>query len=449
MEEKEIWYDFTAAQNVTLLQCKFTLYKRVINILSSTTSDTPLDFKILKKALDLTIERNDCLRIEFKKRNGKWQQRFLPSRPLDHVEELTFSTKEEQDAFIDRETKHAIKWKKNISFTPYFIHTYDNKDMVFLKVSHLVLDLYGLNNIYNDLFACYDALKNGTPLPVEPGSYEEVVKRDLKQQQDPSYLQSNREFFETFLKEHEMPYYTGIHGPDEPIWQKQVAKGRHSMKMFFIHCDTTSTVYPLAKATVEKAIKYSTEHKYSLANVLFYIMSITASHLNGNVKYASPIELCNCRATKQEKTSGGTKAQSLSAYTVMDYEKSFQDNMEAFSKSQAILYRHIGFPDVEFEAMRNKIYKKPMLEILYSICFSLVPFKKTPGRTFQAYSNHKGALPCYIDLMYDVDSSEIEIVFDYQTKTHTEENIRDFVAMYDKNINALLDTPNMLLKELP
>ena len=45
MENLEL-YELSPAQEVPALQCKYTLFKRVINILASITSEDELDFEI-------------------------------------------------------------------------------------------------------------------------------------------------------------------------------------------------------------------------------------------------------------------------------------------------------------------------------------------------------------------------------------------------------------------
>ena len=68
---------------------------------------------------------------------------------------LRGKTKEEQDAFFAEYRKHKIQYMKGVVFEVNFAKTYDNKFMVILKVCHLVLDMYGINNIYKDLFDVY------------------------------------------------------------------------------------------------------------------------------------------------------------------------------------------------------------------------------------------------------------------------------------------------------
>ena len=76
MEERKL-YKFTNSQDVVRLQCKYTLFKRVMNICMGAITDEPFDFDLMKKALNKVIERMDCLRIRFVKKDGELMQYFI------------------------------------------------------------------------------------------------------------------------------------------------------------------------------------------------------------------------------------------------------------------------------------------------------------------------------------------------------------------------------------
>ena len=72
-------YNLSASQDVAHFQCKYSLYKRVINILSSITIDEEVNFELMDQAFKLLVERNDCLRIRFFKKKGNLMQYFSDS----------------------------------------------------------------------------------------------------------------------------------------------------------------------------------------------------------------------------------------------------------------------------------------------------------------------------------------------------------------------------------
>jgi len=442
MEDLKL-YELTNSQEVVMLQCKYTLFKRVINIITSMSTKEELDFDLMKKALNIVIERNDCLRLRFVKKKGKMMQYFLKEDKIEQVPILEFKTAQEQDAFVKNLRKSAIKYMQGKVIEPYFIKTFDGKYMVLLKVCHLVLDIYGLNVIYKDLFAVYNSLKNNQDLPEAPIPFEAVVKHEVVKKNNKENHQKNLEFFTKLLQEREEPYYAGLHGNNNSIWQKQLKKNKRAMKMFFINCDTEGYIHNIDKETTKKVFAYCEKVKQSPANFLFFALSVTAGRLNNNTDKMLPLELYNCRTNYETKNCAGTKVQSLGCYTTLDYNKTFQENFDKFCADQRRLYRYIGFADMEFEQLLHKSYKSSMLETYYSLTYSFIPYELSEDLNFEIYSNGKCALPAYLAQFYNVKTGEMAMAYDCQTKIISEQGIADFHKKYLKVLNTIIERPEM------
>ena len=52
-------YNLNPTQDVAYMQSQYSLYKRVINILSSITLGEEVDFALMNQAFKLLVERND------------------------------------------------------------------------------------------------------------------------------------------------------------------------------------------------------------------------------------------------------------------------------------------------------------------------------------------------------------------------------------------------------
>lgn len=446
-ENMEQLYELTPSQDVVELQCKYTLFKRIINISSSATKDEIVDFDIMQKAFNLIIARNDCLRIKFIKKNKRLMQYFVKPFTVE-IPRYSFSTKEEQEEFINKYKIKKIPYRKGTTFEVLFIKTYDNKSMVFMKVTHTILDIYGINIIYKDLFSVYDALVNNKELPQPPTSYEEVVKKDLTKKFDAEFNKSNIEFWNNYFNDKKEPRYIGIHGPENPIYQKQIKKNKNGMKMFFLANQTNCTKQLISKDVVEKIIEFCKNNSCSMENFLFYCFNLVSAKLNNNTETAINLELYNCRGTLLEKKTAGTKAQSLGVYMTFDYSQDFLTNFKNFMDNYNTISRHIGFLDTEFEMLLNKRYKKPLLNTFYSATFSLVPIQKPEGVEIQLYSNGRFVLPSYIALMFNIDTHDIDMVYDYQRKIISQENIETFHKSYVSAMEQILDNPEINIKEV-
>ena len=442
-------YNLSLSQDVAYMQCKYSLYKRVINILSSITIDEEVDFELMDQAFKLLVERNDCLRIRFFKRKGNLMQYFSDfGKTVKKVPVLSFETKEQQDAFVDKVRKKTIDYMHGVVIEPYFINTYDNRHMVLFKVCHLVIDLYGINVMYMDLISVYNALKNGEPLPPAPESFEEIIKKDIEKSSKGDLADKHLEYFTNLLTDNPEPFYAGIHGPNNPIWQKQLKKHHRSMPIFLVRNSTQTYRHKIDKDLVEKVLSYCQNNQCSPANLFFYASSVALAKLNGNYKNIIPIGLYNCRNSAQEKYCAGPRVQSAACYTKINYDLSFEDNLKAFSVAQIGLYRHVKFKDRDFEALMHNIYRTSPLLIYYSIAYSLIPIDMPEGVEFNLYTNGNSALPAYVIQVLNAKSKDVDMAYDVQTRITSEEDVKNFHTYYLNVLKQVLDDPDIKVADI-
>ena len=443
-------YKLTPAQGVAYFQCKFSFYKRVINIIASITLSEKVDYATLNKAYKLLVKRNDALRIKFFKKKGQLMQYFenYDAKKVKDIPEFSFATEKEQDKFINKLRNCHIKFMNGVVIEPYFIHTFDGRDMIFFKVCHLALDIYGLKNIFTDLLDLYNALKNGTELPAPMAKYEDVVKKDLDGIDNQAAYNKHVDFFTDMLYNNPEPYYAGIHGPKNKTWKKQLAKHRRCMPLLIFNNRTKTYTHKIDRRTTERIIFYCRHNQCSPANLLFYTCSLTQAILNGKLKNLLPVGLYDCRVTAAEKRCGGSKAQSAGCYTKINYSQTFEENLRAFSGDQLKLYRHVKFPDIDFETMVHNAYRTSPLDMYYAVAYSLIYFDIPEGVELNVYSNGRVALPAYIVQFLNSKTNEIEMAYDVQTKTTSEEDVLVFHSYYLNVLNQVLDDPHIVTGDI-
>lgn len=446
--EERTYYNLTPSQDVSYLQCKYTLYKRVINILTSITFDEEIDFNLMQVAFNKMLERHDCLGIKFIKKKKMLMQYFGTAEKQEKIPVRKFKTEKEQEKFIEKVRRKPIKYLKGKLIEPYFIYTYDGKQMVFLKVCHLVLDIYGISVIFKDLIAIYSALKNNLAMPERPTKFEEVVKKDLERKNNKEYNDNNRQFFTKLLNDNPEPYYAGLHGPNNEIWQKKLAKGNRGMQMFFVHNDTRDYCHKISAPIVEKVYHFCETNKCSPATFLLYTCTLTAGKINNNAQNLLPLALYNCRSSALEKGCAGSKVQSVACYTKFNYEKPFIENFNQFNAHQFTLCRHLGFPDRDFETLLHTTYRSSWLETYYSLTLSFIPLELPDGIKIRIYSNQKCALPAYIVQLLNPKTNEIDMFYDVQTKIISEKDVESFHEKYLSVINQVLENPEIKLSSL-
>ena len=443
-------YSFNYSQDIIHLQTKYALFKRVANILFSVTFDEGFDEGRMLDALQLLIDRNDCLRLTFVKEGKEIRQYFEPARKLGKVPSVRFETTSQLEAWVRRFRRKGLDMMKGQTFQPVFAVNASGEKMVFIKISHYVADTYGIGVLLNDLSAIYNALSSGSELPPAPGSFEEVISKDNEYRANTEATEKDRSFFEEYYgKTHaERPLYCGIHGDGSDRWLKYKKKGDISLPYLFIKCDTEGYRFVIPAAITLRAEEWCKENEITMNTFFFYAYAVACSLINGRAPRQAPLELMNCRATVADRKAAGTKVQSLSVCTNVDYAKSFNENIAPLFAELTEMYRHTRLTYLEMEAMQHKTWNYSMISQVINYCFSYIPIKNPKGVHLQVWSNGKGALVTYLAMMHDVDTNEITMNYDIQTKMVTPVQLIEFQNLYIHVIETVLDKPATPLGEI-
>ena len=94
----------------------------------------------MKKAFNVEIERNDCLRLRFLKDKGEIKQFFLDEYKVETIPVLNFGSEQERIDVLTADARKPIKMLKGETFRVKFFRTEDNRCGVYLNIHHLVMD---------------------------------------------------------------------------------------------------------------------------------------------------------------------------------------------------------------------------------------------------------------------------------------------------------------------
>jgi len=444
------YYEFNSSQDVIHLQTKYALYKRVQNILFYTIVENGFNMDTMHKAIDMLMERNDCLRITFEKKNGKTMQYFADKRSIGEIPYKEFDTESAFLRFMNRFRVKSTNCYKGDVLRVIFAKNPDGHQMIIFKISHYVADTYGIGVLMQDLFSVYEALEKGGEMPPLPGSFEEVLKKDMSFKESEESIAKDRDFFIDYTtKIHpNPPVYCGIHGNRSDRWLKYKKKGYTSLPYLFIRCETEGYRFTIPSAITEKAAAWCEKSGNTMSAFFMYTYEIAASLLNGRERYQMPLELLNSRATLTERKAAGTKVQSISVYTEVDYEKNLEENMAVLKAEQSQLYRHTKYTYVEVEKILHKNWNFKMSCQISNFCFSFIPVSNPKGVKMHVYSNGRGSLVAYVALMYNIDTGEIDMVYDIQKRMITPNVLIDFQNLYIHVIETVLAKPESKLGEI-
>ena len=443
-------YAFNYSQDIIHLQTKYALFKRVANILFSVTFDEGFDEALMKQALQKLMDRNDCLRMTFIKDGKTIKQYFDDQRSIGEIPSVRFETAGQKDAFIRRFRKKMVNVYKGETMKPVLVTNPSGKQEVLIKISHYAADTYGIGVLVNDLAGIYKALKEGRELPPEPGKFTTVLQKDAEYRDNPEALQKDIDFFKEYYEQRhpEHPTYLGLHGDDNARWLKLKKKGKFWLPFLFIRCDTEGYQFVIPASVSDKVASWCESHEISMNSFFFYVTAIAHALKNDKMPHQLPLELMNCRATVADRKAAGTKVQSLSVYVTVDFKQSFDQNIAALYADQTELYRHTRLSYLEIEAMQHKLWNYPMTSQIINYCFSFIPMAMPEGISLQVYSNGKGALVTYMAMIYDINTHEIYVNYDVQTRMVTPEQMVDFQNLLIRVSETVLANPDKPLEQL-
>ena len=431
-------YHFTYSQEVIRLQSKYALFKRVLNILFSLTFDDGFDEALMRRALDKLYERHDCLRLRFVKQGKETMQYFESERKPGKIPSLR------------RFRRRTADLTKGDALRVVFVVNPEGKQMVICKISHYAADTYGIGVLASDLMAIYYALRDGKALPPAPGSFEDIIRKDNEYREDTAATERDRAFMrDYYLNRHsEHPVYCGTHGNQNDRWLKCKRKGKFSIPMLLIRCDTLPYQFAIPSAVTLQAEKWCEEQSISLNSFFFMSFMLTLSLINDRQTRLFNVEILNCRGSVADRKTAGTKAQGMAIYTEIDYSKSFLENAAALSEEQKELYRHTRLSYLESEMLQHEAWKHPMLDMLNGSGFSYIPFTSHDGIQLELISNGKGALITYVALMHDMKRNEIFVNYDVQKRMVTAKQLADFQNRYLRVMETVLADAETPLNQL-
>lgn len=151
------------------------------NYAASVKFKDKINCELLEKAINISIQKNDGLRIHLVEQNGTAMQYFVPYKykKIDVVDLSGYDDKKVKEWM---QSKVRIPFKMIDSDLHYFaiIKTQNDGCTLLIKVHHLLMDAWALFNIFlNKLFWYYKCLENGVEINDDVPSYREYIDKAI------------------------------------------------------------------------------------------------------------------------------------------------------------------------------------------------------------------------------------------------------------------------------
>ena len=200
-------YRLIHSQEMVRFMWKYTLHMQSTQIPCAVAFCEELDFPILARAVNVEIERNDCLRIRLKRGVGGLREYFLDRFELEKIPIKDFSSKEEMTAFFDADASKKLNVFSGETFRIFFFRIGGGSCGIYLNVSHMIMDAAATFIFFKDLMNVYDSLKTSAPLPRPLSGYEEIIKREQNDPELEKRIAEEGRILDSYVAEKGTPHF--------------------------------------------------------------------------------------------------------------------------------------------------------------------------------------------------------------------------------------------------
>lgn len=453
---KSAVYDLIPPQEMIQFMLKYSFFhKQVTQIPESIILEKEIDFDIMKKAINIEIERNDCMRLRFLKEKGKIKQYFIDKFELEDIPVLSFSSEKEQVDTLTADAQTPVRMLKDETYRIKFFKSFDGRNGIYICVHHLVMDNAACFVFFNDVLAIYDHLTENKPMPKPLGKYEDHIKKELEYIANPENLKKEEEAYTEYITEHGEPLYLGVEGPKFLEAERKKKKDPTIMAPslfdpFHDKAEFTKKVIPFDES--QRAIKFMDENGVSGECLIQLAMRIFLSKINGGHLDTYFITLCPRRRTLSEKRSGGTYAAPLPWRLVVDKDTTFMQALDKLKEIQAWTFRHMDYPYLAYRDLQRKLFNYPAAAGASTMMFSWFPLEQNTMNNwdyeFVGYGIGRYVMVLYTFAMKDVKNGTLKITYQHRTKFITVDEIDRMQDGTEKVLKLGVENPDMTIGEI-
>ncbi len=449
-------YPLIPPQEMIQFMLKYSFFhKQVTQIPESIIVTKEIDFDVMKKAFNIEIERNDCLRLRFFKEKGKIKQYFLDEFKLDYIPVVEFKSEQERIDYFNDDAKKPVKMLKDETFRVTFFRTHDKRYGVYINVHHLVMDNAAVFTFFADLFAVYDSLTNGTDMPKPLGKYEDIIIKELAYVADPENLKREEKAYREYLEKDGEPLYLGVEGPKflEAERKKKNDPSIKAPSLFDpINDKAELTKYSIPYEDSCSIFNFMKENGVSGECLVQLAMRLHISKINNRHNDTYFIVLCPRRRTIKEKRSGGTLAAPLPWRIVLPEETTFREALEKMSEVQFWAFKHMDYPYLEYRSLQQKMYNYSAAAGASTMMFSWFPLEAGSMNNweyeFEGYSLGRYIMVLYTFAMKDTHSGCLKLSCMHRTKFVSVEDIEALHLGTAKALMLGIENPDITLGEI-
>lgn len=370
-EQIDKLYDITDGQQIIVYAEMAFVKKNALNIPVSLHFDTPIDASVMLHAIELEIERCDAFRIRFTKVDKAMKFYFSSLSPAP-VEQADFygKSQEEYDSYMDELAKRVFPNARcNVQLYRFaLVRKPDGLYAVMLVVHHLIMDTYSIFSVLTEIVQLYDALRSNRELPVNQNNVLACYEADREKMQSANYAEKQEKivkFWDEQVYSTE-PFFTSVNGNNSR--RSQLIPGKRYGSTRTSAFNTGRHINLTIPADLVNAVdEYAKEHKVSGQALFMLAIRSHLSRENGFVEDVSLNVSTADRATKLERHSALTRANSMMYRMNLSNSLSFAEACEQMTTLQMSYYRYADIKIQDTIKIMRQKFDTPLMHNYYNI----------------------------------------------------------------------------------
>ena len=330
------------------------------------------NLELMKKAIEIEYERNDCLSLRFHKVGKEWRQYFLPSPISPNSTVLNLDNRGDAKSVLQHIARKPIPFDGDQQAEFVVFNLPEHRSGLMLHISHLIADAAGALLTVQDLLLVYLSLLNHESLPKRMYAFKECLADDLERFNNPDLVQRHREFYSEQFDRLGEPHFSHLLGSD---FFKQSSKGQQYYNiglanLIFTKAETVK--YHVSQGTYMRWLEFCDLHKCSIESLLLTGVRIYLSRVNNGLLDITLGNSCNRRMTVKSKNTGGCWAVANMLRTVAQESSSFNDILNMIIQESRSVYRRSEFNNFAWVSMAQEKFHVPQSAAYMSVSVSIV-----------------------------------------------------------------------------
>lgn len=367
------YYPLTAAQKMhhNWIQKYQTQQVSGVSVVASLQS--PLDFGLLKKCIQLEIERYGCMRIRFTKPDEKGEvKQYLVEQDTRDIplKDLSGMSMQQADALMQQWAYETFDGDDIPLCDVTMLRLPEGYNGFFIHMDHRLIDSCGLVVMINDLMQLYTHYRFGAAYPQDLADFETVLEKDLKRANNEKRFAKDKKFWDDQLNALGEPLYSDIQGPSV----LEAARKKHKnpmlraadieLKNLFVEVKD----YQLEPEPTKNLIDFCMNHQLSMTNLLLLGIRTYLSKVNNGQEDITIENFISRRSTHDEWTSGGSRTIMFPCRTVISPETDFLSAAYEIQNVQNRIYMHSNYDPALIEEEMRRRYHTPE-NTTYESCY--------------------------------------------------------------------------------